>query len=292
MNSPKTAEIRIIGPRQSGKTTYLATLLCCPNGLTKKYPGLKVIPTSNDAAKLAELAKEIIPTKRKLAGTSYDRGNLERQLENLSSYDFKLKIPQINGLPQADIEVNIRDFPGEFFHDITHPEGQLQIGSWIEDLLTATGWIVMMTDWQPGRDKQLYYPTFERLCEEIIDGEQVKPALKKLKIAVVMAKCERGELWTARKDPDLDLFRVRLPKTYNLLINTFSPERLQFFACSSFGVLGDTHWDFDPRPNRYTPDDGSVSEYNAYLRNPDQWYPYGLISPLYWLATNKRIEEF
>ncbi|MGK7956581.1 MAG: hypothetical protein AB4063_15235 [Crocosphaera sp.] len=289
---PKGAEIRIIGPRRSGKTTYLATLAYCPKGLKEKYPGLKVTPHSDDAEKLVRFAEDILKKGAKLAGTPIDKEDLAEQIDRLPYYDFRLMIPKTAQGAMLRLDLSARDFPGEFFEMIAHPSRPAAIESWFEDLFSVTGWMVMMTDWQPGRDKHSYYPAFKQLCEEITIREETKPALKNLKIAVVMAKCERGELWTGRKDPDLDLFRVRLPKTYHYLTEILPPERLQFFACSSFGVLGDSRWSFDPRPNRYNPDDGSVSEYNAFLRNAGQWYPYGLIPPLYWLATGKRIEEF
>ncbi|MDJ0579204.1 hypothetical protein [Crocosphaera sp.] len=287
----KGSEIRMIGPRGSGKTTYLATLAYCPKGLREKYPGLKFTPYSEDAEKLVRLAGDILKNGAQLAGTRLYDDNLTEQIQKLPYYDFQLTIPKTAYGPSLNLELSARDFPGEFFEKIAHPSPPAGIELWFDDLFSVTGWMVMMTDWQPGRDQQQYYPAFKKLCEEITNAQEIQPALKNLKIAVVMAKCERGELWTGRKDPDLDLFQVRLPKTYNYLTDKFGPKRLQFFACSSFGVLGDSRWSFDPRPNRYTPDDGSLHEYNAFLRNGDQWYPYGLIPPLYWLATGKRIEE-
>ena len=94
----------------------------------------------------------------------------------------------------------------------------------------------MLTDWEPGRDIHLYKPAFTKLCQEISEREQINPEIKNLRIAVVMSKCERGEIWPCRLDPDEDLFKVRLPETYSLLTRKLPRERLQFFACSSFGV--------------------------------------------------------
>ena len=42
-------DIRIIGSRKSGKTTYLASLLRLPKELKKQFPGLKITPTSDYA---------------------------------------------------------------------------------------------------------------------------------------------------------------------------------------------------------------------------------------------------
>lgn len=282
-----SSEIRIIGARDSGKTTYLATLAVCPDGLKEKYPGIQVFPRGDDTQKLVNLAEDILKKGAKLAGTSFD----STQLHNLPYYNFLIQMPGTKRRASIDLELTARDFPGEFFHDIPLSRKWKEIKSWVDDLFTTTGWMVMMTDWKPERDTSLYQPAFTKLCREISTRERHNPELQNLRIAVVMAKCERGELWPCRLDPDEDLFEVRLPETYKLLTQTFSPTRLQFFACSAFGVLCERREDFDPRPNCYLPDDGSPEETKAYLREPSRWYPYGLIPPLYWLATGIRLEE-
>ena len=108
-----------------------------------------------------------------------------------------------------------------------------------------------------------------------------------------MSKCERGEIWTGRFQPDEDLFELRLPETYEFLKNNFtSPKkRLKFFACSSFGVLGDSQYDFDPRPNRNFGDYEADADIEGFIKNPDSWNPFGLISPLYWLSTGKELYD-
>jgi hypothetical protein len=186
-----------------------------------------------------------------------------------------------------------KDFPGEFFNDIIREDKQedSDIKQWIDDLFTTDGWMVMMTDWEPENDTLLYKPAFEQLYRKLSGKEKINPDLKNIRLAVVMTKCERGELWPCRLDPDEDLFEVRLPETYQFLTQKFSTERLQFFACSAFGILGDDRESFDPRPNCLFPDNGTPEEIEATLREPSKWSPYGLIPPLYWLATGIRLEE-
>lgn len=278
-----TTDIRIIGPRQSGKTTYLATLAYCPHKkeLGIKFPGLQILPTSPDAENLSRLAEDIIMRGAKIAG------DFRRGLEVLPFYYFQIKIPPVKGLPSVSIDLAARDFAGEIFDDIPLAHKWTETEPYIDDLFTATGWMVMLTDWEPERDTRLYKPAFTKLCQEISEREQINPEIKKLRIAIVMSKCERGEIWPSRLEADEDLFKVRLPKTYEILNRKLPPERLQFFACSAFGVMCDRKDDFDPRPNRYIPDDGTPAEYSACLRQPSQWKPYGLISPIYWLATGK-----
>jgi hypothetical protein len=51
-------EFRIIGPRRSGKTTYLSALAYWPNAKPDS-PIEKVIPGDDDTAKLIAMAKDI-----------------------------------------------------------------------------------------------------------------------------------------------------------------------------------------------------------------------------------------
>ncbi|MDD1469619.1 hypothetical protein MEO43_31295, partial [Dolichospermum sp. ST_sed5] len=158
---------------------------------------------------------------------------------------------------------------------------------YVEDWLTAKSWMIMLTDWDASNDTKLYAPALNRLLTELSEQANVNETLSKLRVAVVISKCERGELWPCRLDAEEDLFRVRLKETYNVLKEKLPPSRLRFFACSSFGVMGDSSGQHDPRPNRYIPDDGSSAEFIAHLRDVDAWKPFGLISPLYWLSTGR-----
>jgi hypothetical protein len=99
-----------------------------------------------------------------------------------------------------------------------------------------------------------------------------------LKLAIVMSKCERGEIWPGRLDPEIDLFGVHLRETTKTLREKVIPQNLRFFALSTFGVLGKDN----PRPNRE--DRVKKEEPASVIRNPDLWQPYNLIEPLYWLS--------
>ncbi|MDJ0729296.1 MAG: hypothetical protein QNJ33_04810 [Crocosphaera sp.] len=280
-------DIRIFGARSSGKTSYLATLARCPQRLEDKYPGLEVICRTNETKKLIDLVIDILEQGMSIAGNSYD----PKLWDTLPEYQFIIKIPGNKQRKGIELDLLTKDFPGEFFYDIPRTDKQDDIKTWIDDLFSTDGWMIMMTDWEPRNDISLYKPAFEKLYEELSGRERINPDLKELRIAVVMTKCERGELWPCRLDPDEDLFEVRLPETYKFLTQKFKPDRLQFFACSAFGILGDDLKNFDPRPNCLFEEDGTPEEDAATLRDPRQWSPYGLIPPLYWLATGIRLEE-
>ncbi|RUT00753.1 hypothetical protein DSM106972_071620 [Dulcicalothrix desertica PCC 7102] len=277
--TPKTTSISLIGPRASGKTTYLATLANFPHctHLKTQYPHLKInYPTNSPTEKLSHQAEDILKKGAKLAATR--RGDINNQ----PTYHYRITISK----KHPNLEIIFQDIAGEIFEQIP-----LDIETPLNQLFKTLSWMIMITDWQTKQDRILYKPVFEKLYQLINEQQQINPTLKKLRIAVVMSKCERGEIWAGRLEPDEDLFKVRLPETHDYLTTKFPTNKLKFFACSSFGVLSTSPNNFDPRPNRYIPDDGSESEYSAFLREPEQWQPFGLISPIYWLTTGKTLND-
>jgi hypothetical protein len=56
---------------------------------------------------------------------------------------------------------------------------------------------------------------------------------------------------------------------------------MDYFACSSLGVIGNP-----PRPNFivfHRNERGSIGG----IKNPQEWKPFGLLAPIYWLHTGK-----
>jgi hypothetical protein len=277
MSQLATKEIRIIGPRASGKTTYLAALLRIPDELKKQFRGLQVTPLTEYGEKLVKQATNIIEKGAKLAST--DMGNEPE-------FHFSINIPTSKRGSSISLELVAKDYSGEVFEMAAQSRYSSELEPYFNDWFNSGGLMIMMTDWQPENDERVYAPAILKILSELGDRAKVKPILKNFRIAIVMTKCERGEIWPCRTDPEEDLFRVRLPKTYALL-RKHTKTTCRFFACSTFGVMGDKPGDRDPRPNRYIPSDGSSSEFNAFLRDKDAWKPYGLISPIYWLTTGK-----
>ncbi|NET60145.1 MAG: hypothetical protein F6K47_29575 [Symploca sp. SIO2E6] len=275
-------EIRIIGSRKAGKTTYLSALLRFPKELKRQFPGLKIIPMTQGCETLIEYAKNIIEQGAVVAGTDWGNEPL---------YAFEINIPGTKGLPGVTLELLVKDYVGEVFESIGQPHRQHIVEPYLEDWCSSQGWMIMLTDWQVEQDSRIYAPALKRLLEELNERARINEELKNLRVAVVMTKCERGELWPCRLDPEEDLFKVRLQETYRILKQKLPSSRCKFFACSAFGVLSDQPGDRDPRPNRYIPSDGSSPEFNTYLRNTSAWKPYGLISPIYWLSTGRMLND-
>lgn len=246
-------DIRIIGSRNSGKTTYLASLLRLPEELKKQFPGLKITPTSDDAEELIGEAKNILEKGSLLSGTDIKYGDEPY-------FSFQIQIPTTKNSPGITLGLNVKDYAGETFECAATPDREL-FQEYVEDWLTAKSWMIMLTDWDASNDTKLYAPALNRLLTELSEQANVNETLNQLRVAVVINKCERGELWPCRLDAEEDLFRVRLKETYRVLKDKLPPSRLRFFACSAFGVMGDRYGEHDPRPNRYIPNDGSSAEF-------------------------------
>lgn len=269
------SEIRIIGPRGVGKTVYLASLATFPH--RTQFPGLKIESVNEEAKELVRNAENILKQGARLAPS-----------DDVIEYRIDITVPTSRLGIGTKIELSAKDYPGEIFEKLAHSYDWEEVQLYIQEWFGAKGWMVMLTDWDGNQDLSLYKQAFERLIDELDNERANKPALKNLRIAVVMAKCESGEIWTGRLDPGEDLFKIRLPITYDYLTSNtkLNSKNLRFFACSSFGVLGRRN----PRPNRVFKIGLGSAEF-AVLRKPTAWNPFGLLSPIYWLSTGRRLSN-
>ncbi|NER04420.1 MAG: hypothetical protein F6K17_18305 [Okeania sp. SIO3C4] len=295
--------IYIIGPRASGKTTFLGALL----SITKHSQNInhkKVnVDTKGETSELENQVRNSWETKKPLLPTMFDDG--------LQNYEFSITINR--QYKSTEIEFKAKDYAGEFFQELLRTDLSRQIKPYLLDCLTdANGWIVLLPDFCL-RDELneftivenidgFYRSVFHKLLSEFPKDDKVflpdeltkiKDNLRKMRIAFVMSKCERGELWTRRWEPERDLFQVHLNNTREFLRNNLSlrKNQISFFALSSFGVFSNS----DTRPNRLNirsnlPDGTIRSNLSdgAMIDQTGEWRPFGLLSPLYWIATGKR----
>jgi hypothetical protein len=211
-----------------------------------------------------------------LKGLSFDgTGNYVHTVDDLNYYSFKIEVKKGLFQPRSVIILNVRDYPGEVFENILYASAAVSVH---EDFINecfmsdVDGCLLFFTEWESSKDD--FYSQLMSRFLEIMDEHG---RLHNYRLAVVMSKCERGEIWPGRIDPETDLFRVYLKKTLNTLKKGIPKQNLRFFALSTFGVLGH----YDPRPNR---DDARGSRGLAStLRAPIHWRPYNLIEPLCWL---------
>ncbi|MCL2936372.1 MAG: hypothetical protein MGU50_07175 [Trichodesmium sp. MAG_R02] len=288
--------IYIIGPRASGKTTFLAALLSITNYSKNKSHdrGKVTVDTKGLSSQLKSKVRDSWQTQRPLEPTTFDSG--------LQNYEFSITInPQYK---PTEIELKAKDYAGEFFQELLRTDLSTQIKPYLLDCLkNANGWIVLLPDFclqDKGNEFTLvkdidafYRSVFHKLLSEFPKNDyifspdeltKIQDNLRKMRIAFVMSKCERGELWTRRWEPERDLFQVHLNNTREFLRKnlSLSKNQISFFALSSFGVFSEK----DSRPNRLNL--GENLQDGAMIDKTEKWRPFGLVSPLYWIATGKR----
>lgn len=265
--------ICVIGPRNSGKTTYLAGLAYWPDKQRRNHKSSSFSVEANGEAKiLEEIAENII-----CQGESLPPTPIPQNIYDAPLYQFQIKV---STLLKKNEEINlvVRDYPGEVFEELESGFSSELSEEFVNESLKEDieGCLILLSDWT--RDDQ-----YSKMLNKYIDLMDIKSRLNNLRLAVVMSKCERGELWSGRLEAEMDIFAVHLPKTQRVLRENIQPKNLQFYALSTFGVLGKK----DPRPNRK--DIVGTSGSNAVLRESARWQPYNMIAPLYWLSTGKRI---
>jgi hypothetical protein len=268
----------VIGPRSSGKTTYLAALAYWPERRLKGKQKSAFEIESNDGleanAKIIEKAKERI-----LEGLSFAPTTVAGGVDELASYMFGIKVKRFLRKP-TPINLVAVDYPGEIFNELVSGETNPLHEEFIEKCLRkdVKGLLVLLPAWEKGSDS-----FYEQMVRKFIGLVDSYGRIEDLRLAVAMSKCERGEIWSGRLDPETDLFNMHLPETTAVLRNRIPKKNVEFFAISTFGVLSRNN----PRPNRE--DQIGQGGVNSVLRDTGAWRPYGMIAPLYWLSTGKRL---
>lgn len=269
--------IRLIGPRSSGKTTYLAGLAYWPDkqSQSRKSSHFKV-EAIGDAKELTKKAEDII-----LQGAFLEQTNIAGGIYEAPLYQFNIQLKRFLRKPEI-IDLVVRDYPGEIFDDLADGSSNPLHEEFLEEcfMKDVVGCLILLTEWTKGAD-QFYAGVLDKFLE-LMD---LKGRLNDLRLAVAMSKCERGELWSGRLDPEFDIFGRHLPRTKHILKSKIPPHNLQFYAISTFGVLKRN----DPRPNRKDKDISGHVRRKAVLREPNRWRPYNMIEPLYWLSKGKRL---
>lgn len=265
--------IVIFGPRASGKTTFLAGLAYwqMQRENLKKKNQFFVLPLNEDARTLQTKAENIILNAGQLEPTLVQLEGINE----LPAYSFQIKVKE------EAINLVVRDYAGEIFEGLSLDNPKAEHEEFIEDCLRpdVNGCLILLSGWQEESDRE--YQRMLRTFTSLID---LKNRTKDYRLAVTMSKCERGELWPGRVEPEIDIFDSRLPLTKAALTEKIPPENLSFYAISTFGVLKRN----DPRPNRL--DEPGTNGKGSVLRDTKKWHPYNMIAPLYWLSTGKRMK--
>jgi hypothetical protein len=281
--------ITILGPKSSGKTVYLAGI--ANYSRTKPLIGnshpFEVVPLGgeadgiNNAKGLKQEGFEIIIVQ----GDYLDATVMYKTVDEIPKYEFQINIIDFKyqlTSGKSSFLLVVRDYPGEVYKMLKQTTVPKLEEEYIKECFKEdrVGCLILFDQWDNGEDNYYYYDAMSKFID-YINKYRKKP----FRIAVAISKCERGELWPGRIVPEKDLFEKYLPKTTGLLkTNTLLKKKakVKFFAISTFGVL-----DFktDPRANRKTEE----KEERSVLRERENWQPYGMMGPLYWLSTGKTL---
>jgi energy-coupling factor transporter ATP-binding protein EcfA2 len=299
--TPHFAEIVILGPRGSGKTTYLQglTLLpkCKQNDLKKDKVEEVTLNPNNQASKdLLENAFNQLFNKDVPRATYKD---------DIVRYRFEGEIKYLNPKPDKFI-IDVTDYPGESFESLEQKYYQQERAnsqdeahetppsyiSYIRNIVQKKDvrFLIVLSDWDNDVNLSFY---LANLKDIILDANNEDA--KNFRFAVVMNKCERGELWTHRLDPEQDIFNKHFKFSKSEIDDIkkkFKIPRLniEFFAMSTFGVRNKD--DFRPNRNDWNVLNDKGKEFlTSVLREtePELWHPYGILSPIYWLTTGRRL---
>jgi len=278
----ENATIRVVGDRKSGKTTYMAALARWPNaGLNS--PVQSVMPINEDGEVLVEIAQNVLEQGLELPPTliSDNVDDLkDYQLQISLKGEFSWRNPKLNGnSQQVKLNINCKDYAGEFFADLLNKTGDPVLENYLEDCLQASG-IMLLID---GTSRN-YQDIASNIDKFLIALDRSDMASTKRRLAVVITKCEQPELWVRRAKPR-DMATAIFPQVAKKLHawQQSGAGSVEYFSVSAFGMLGANV----PAPN-FTKVRASRDGLTAVIKTPKRWRPFGLVSPIYWLCTGER----
>jgi GTPase SAR1 family protein len=284
----ESATIRVVGDRASGKSTYMAALARWPNA-NPDSPVESVSAVNDDGETLITKAQTLLEQGLSLAPTQLG------QSMDLPDYAIRITLkgqfswrnPKVQaGAPLVNLNINCKDYAGEFFRDLVNRANDPLTRDYMEDCVNANG-ILLLIDGNAYKRDQDYASNLEKF---LVALDRSSPDAGKRRIALVLTKCEQPELWVNRHKPK-EMVQMRFPQTYKRLSTWqgMGAGQVDYFAASALGMMGNNY----PAPNAtlLSRDTGGVA---AVLKEPKHWRPFGLVAPIYWLCTgqhHKKLEE-
>ncbi len=281
---PGHHDIRIIGPRKSGKSTFMAALARWANP-NPDSPIQAIDPFDSEAAKLIAMARDILEDGKELAGTDYDddANSLPTYtlLITLKARFLNNPLATFKGKP-IRLQVSCREYSGELIKDLRSPGiSSVNLTSYLDDCASA-GALLLMIDGNARSDSE-YAQAFDNLQRELNERlANNNRGLGDYRVAVVFAKCEQGQVWVHRQDVQ-KFVNLKFPQTQAVLQRWRDCWRCQvnYFFCSALGMKGTP-----PKPNVKVKNKDRNAVY-AVIDKPEFWRPIGLVAPLYWLQTGQ-----
>lgn len=277
-------DIRIIGDKRSGKTTYMASLAYWPNA-NPASPVQSIIPYGDQeaGAELINQAQNILEQ-----GLELEKTNLNADVSAVKDYGLSIVLKDKFSLKNGNLRprmlklnINCKDYSGEFFADLIYKKGDPKLDDYLEDCKIARG-ILFLVDGTTHRKDKEYAQGLDHFFQELDHADDLDGI--KRRIAFAFTKSEQSQLWISRDQPR-ELASRRFPKVQQRLSTwqKVSGGKVDYFTTSAFGTIG--HNNPDPNSTQIARDRNGTT---SVIWKPKRWRPFGLVSPLYWLCTGQR----
>lgn len=282
-NQADSTGLRVVGDRASGKTTYMAALSYWPNAKASS-PIQAINPIGDESKQLVYMAENILKQGLELEPTGASQINAVQQsnISVIADYSIQLTLKKQFSGGLTNIMVNCKDYAGEFFSDLVQIPNDPTLRKYMEDCKEAESILLMIDGTAYSKDSE-YAKSLDRFL--VVLDQSGEP--KQRRIAFAISKCEQFELWVNRHRPKY-IAESRFEKVCKRLQawENMKSGKVDYFAVSAFGTIG--HVFAEPNAIRLTRDKGGTT---SVLRDPNNWRPFGLVSPLYWLCTGKRYKK-
>ncbi|MEB3342028.1 hypothetical protein [Okeania sp.] len=273
--------LRVIGDRAAGKTTYLAALARCSNAdIYSKVES--VTPGNQDGKYLIKQAKNLIEK-----GLQIEPTRLANDVLEIRDYSLRIVLKNSDKLNLSNtvfnLDISCKDYSGEFFSDILQEKDSQLLQDYLNDCFPATG-IMLMIDGTTHRKDLEYSQGVDKLLVALA-GDNILG--QKRRIALVLTKCELADLWVNRHRPKF-LTEARFPTILKRLESwqDLGMGNVEYFTTSAFGVTGKKY--FKPNSQQIYRGRGGVA---SVLEDVKRWRPFGLVSPIYWICTGKKLMD-
>ncbi len=269
---PESINLKIVGDRSAGKTTYMAALARWPNANSSSLVQ-SITSFNEEGQRLIAQAQNILEQGLILEPTQLG------EAASLPDYGLRIMLKEKRS-QQIILTINCKDYSGEFFSDLLYRQEDFLLQEYLDDCSKGNG-IMFLIDGIAYRKDAEYARGIGKFLEAI---EQFDTEKQQRRLALVLTKCEQPDLWIKRQQPR-ELVKARFPQAYSKLEDWQSLGKLniEYFTTSAFGMLGASSR--KPNAMKIKRDREGVA---SVIKEPRYWQPFGLVAPIYWLYTGQR----
>ncbi|HBE20773.1 MAG TPA: hypothetical protein DEG17_01040 [Cyanobacteria bacterium UBA11149] len=268
--------IRILGPRPSGKLTYLVALASFPHADDKTSPIISIDLLGDETQCLSQMGEHILRNGLGLAPTPPGSEGIYRFLIKLKS-----RSSIIPGFRSKDTELHFSCsfYAGELFDCLLENKNNDLVCRYLDDLASVKQ-VILLIDTTSRLDQH---------CAEVLEvlekelSQRITATEKQdYRIAIVFSKFDQPQAWIYRENIE-QFTALKFPQMKSVMENWSQSWscRTHYFACSAYGMTGNPLV-----PNAACINRGETGTF-AVLKSPITWNPFGLVSPIYWLLTGK-----